>query len=429
MRFALAVSALLLWSCGGAAPTPTKTPPAAHHESPAERNAKIRRWYAREVDPVAAKPVSIFDGQVAGEIESKSDIKADCQHDDGGAHCSFAADLGPDADDPKLVSTIGCSVSDTIRALGPAIKTLIDKTQLDEMPVLEVKQTGEGIAAKFVANASGQDGDNVVVGTVKIAALYAHGYMALCYDGRAGGRKTFDRVVGHFFDTLKLKSTITLFALGYQMRDGDRTSGVLYKSIAKRRGESGDEEGFLEGGVAFRLVTDGKTWSTFDFAVLAERDARGTVEKVTDSFWKEGNGPMVLSAKATEEKKFRLKVEVGDKSSGLESTPSAPINSELWAAPELARVAAGTAPKYRYAVLDLDEQDPAFAYMLITRSAPGILSEVQETKKKPAAGTPPSKNELHIDNHGIVTKEVDSTSVTELVHTWGSLPVVVSKKK
>jgi hypothetical protein len=429
LRLVLAVAAASfpLIACAGRSGAKSAS---GSHESPAERSAKVKRWLARELDPAQTRQVSLFDGAVAGEIESKTEIRPECQNTDSGSLCSVIADFGPDQDDPEMTSNIVCSVSASVRAFGPMLKaTSLEKAQLDETPVLEVKQAGEGLSAKFVANTTEQEGDNVLVGTAKFAALYAHGYMAVCFDKRAGGRKTFDRVTGHFFESLKLKSTVTVFATGYQMRMGDRTSGVKYSSIAKR---PGDDAGFVESSAYFHLDTDGKTWSMKDLYVVAERDAKGTLQKMEYLFWSDGEGPAVLSAKPSEDKKFRLKFELGDKSNGLESTPKAPLNTELWAAPELARVSAGTAQTYRYAFLDIVDSDPAFRYLTITRSAPRVLAEVQE--ELPAAGGekpsgPPSKDELQVDARGIVTKEVSSQSVTELVHTWGNLPAVLGGAK
>jgi hypothetical protein len=424
------VAALGSAACGGSH-APAKGP-EGKKESPTERTAKIKRWFSREIDPVATRHVALFDGFASGEIESRTEIRPECTNTEAGMACTVVSDLGPDKDDPEVSSNIVCTVGTTARAFGPVLKaTALSNAQLDETPVLDVKTIGEGLAATFVANTTEQQGDNVLVGTAKFAALYAHGYMVACFDKRAGGRKTFDRITNHFFESLKFKSTVTVFASGYQVRMGDRTSGIRFSSIAKR---PGDDTGFVEQTSYFHLDTDGKTWSMKDLIVVAERDGHGAIEKMEYLFWNEGEGPALLSAKPSEDKKFRLKFELGDKSNGLESTPKAPLNTELWAAPELARVSSGSAPTYRYAFLDLIDSDPAFRYLTITRSAPRVLSEVQD--EAPAAGakhaspSPAStKDELQVDARGLVTKEVSSQSVTELVHTWGNLPALLSGAK
>jgi hypothetical protein len=425
------VAALGSAACGGSQPA-AKTP-NAKQETPAERTAKIKKWFSREIDPVATQRVDLFDGFASGELESKTPIRPECSNTEAGPACTVVADLGPDKDDPALSSNIVCTVSTTSRAFGPVLKaTALSGAQLDETPVLDVKTVGEGLSASFVANTTEQQGDNVLVGTAKFAALYAHGYMVACFDKRAGGRKTFDRITGHFFESLKFKSTVTVFASGYQVRMGDRTSGIRFSSIAKR---PGDDAGFVEQTSYFHLETDGKTWSMKDLIVVAERDGRGGIEKLEYLFWHEGEGPALLSAKPSEDnKKFRLKFELGNKANGLESTPKAPLNTELWAAPELARVSAGSAQTYRYAFLDLVDSDPAFRYLTITRSAPRVLSEVQDEAPAPGAkhATPApagTKDELQVDARGLVTKEVSSQSVTELVHTWGNLPALLNGAK
>ncbi len=416
----------------GSHPAPAAAPSAAH-DSPAERTAKIKKWLAREVEPAPVQHVELFDGHATGDLESRSPIRPECNNLDGGETvCTVVADLGPDRDDPEASSTVVCSLSTSVRAFGPVLKaTALEKSALEETPELAVRQVGEGVVASFIANTSEEQGDNVLVGTAKFAALYAHGYMAACFDKRAGGRKTFDRVTGRFFESLKFKSTVTVFASGYQVRMGDRTSGIRFSSIAQR---PGDAAGFVEQTSYFHLETDGKTWSMKDLVIVAQRDGHGGLEKMDYLFWNEGDGPALLSAKPSEDRKFHLKFEVGDKSSGLESTPHAPLNTELWAAPELAKVSAGSSKNYRYAFLDLVDSDPAFRYLTITRAAPSVLSEVQEetprpgTKEMGMAGTP-SKDELQVDARGLVTKEVSSQTVTELVHTWGSLPDVLRSGK
>jgi hypothetical protein len=437
-RFSVAISGVALLAlpvsmaaCGRAAPPPAKTPAAAKHEAPVDKTAKIRKWLAREVEPVALQRVDLMNGFATGEIESKTPVVPECKAAENGATvCTLVADLGQDPDDADAVSNVICSASTAVSALGPVLKASLESASLDETPALAVDTVGEGLATRFMANTTEPDGDNILVGTQKLATLYAHGYMVTCFDKRAGGRKTFERVTGHFFESLKFKSVVTVFAFGYRMRVGDRTAGVRYASIAKRQG---DESGFVEQNTHFWLDTDGKTWSIKDRVSVAERDIKGAIQKMENLFWFEGQGPAVLSARPSEDKKFRLKYEVGDKSSGLESTPKAPLNTELWAAPELLKVSAGSARNYRYAFLDLIDSDPAFHYLTITRSAPGVLAEAQEAMPGPGAkdksAADESKDELQIDARGLVTKEVSSHSVSELVYTWGDLPPLLSGAK
>jgi hypothetical protein len=71
----------------------------------------------------------------------------------------------------------------------------------------------------------------------------------------------------------------------------------------------------------------------------------------------------------------------------------------------------------------------------LTRSAPGVLLEDDEgtggaAAKKAAAGTdPPTKDELHVDARGLVTKEVSTHYISEVLYTWGELPHAGSAPK
>lgn len=413
--------------CGHGAVAPAQAPAAARD---ADNGDQVAKWLAREVPAVGTKHVSLFDGKVQGDIESLTDPKPDCADSEGTVTCSIEADLGKDGGGEHLPSTVVCSVSTSVAAFGPVLEaTSLQNQSLDETPTLQVAPVGEGVAATFMANTSEVQDDKSLVGTAKFAALYAHGYMATCYDSRAGGRKTFERVAAGFFSTLKLESTITLFAFGYKTRVGDRPSGLRYAAIAKK-----SDDGFIETSTQFHLETDGKTWSIKDALTLTERNAKGGVEKMQTLFWVDGKGPAVLSAKPSEDKRFRLKFEVGDKSNGLESTPKAPLNTELWAASELLKVSTGASRRYRYAFLDLVDSDPAFHYLTITRAAPGVLSEAQDASSSDASratngGDDASPDELSIDEHGLVTKQVSPQLVSERMYTWGSLPTAVGKSK
>jgi hypothetical protein len=414
-------------SCGSRTPT-AQTPAVKAHETEAEKAAKVDKWFAREIAPVGKKHFELFEGQVSGDIESLSDIKPDCTNKDGIGTCTVVADLGKDADDENSVA---CNIVGATAAFGPVLEdTLLQGVDLEEAPTFQVRPIGEGLAATFVANTSQQEDDAVVLGTAKFAALYAHGYTVTCFETRAGGRKTFDRITTDFFQSLKLKSTVTVFAYGYQTRVGDQANGLRYAAIGKR---PGDDAGYVESTIGFHLQSDGKTWSIRDLLSITQRDAKGKVENMESYIWADGKGPLKLSAKPSEDKRFRLKFEVGDKSSGIESTPKAPLNTELWAASELLRVSTGKAKSYRYAYLDLLDSDPAFHYVKITRADAGVLYEAEESlappKSSDAAGEEPSRDELSVDARGLVTKEVSSDLVSELVYTWGDLPSAVTKGK
>jgi hypothetical protein len=387
--------------------------------------AKVKRWMAREMPPAGMQRVELLEGLASGEIESKTPPKPECDKNDSGAtYCGISADLGKDEDGDDC--NVVCAVTDDLPVFGLMLKKHLGENNLDETPTLTTTRVGEGIGISFVANISHADGDKTLFGTAKFAALYTHGFVATCLDAMSGGRKTFDRVVGHFFGSLKLKpgrDKSTLFSVGHQLRAGDRTGGFRYGVISKR---ADDEPGFVERSVSFWLETDGKTWSVRDRFVDVERDPKGGIEKMTELYFPDGQGPVTLSAKPSEDKKFHLKLEAGDKSSGIESTPHAPLNTELWAAPELRKVATGSSPVYKYAFLDVVDSDPSFHYVTLTRQAPGVLLE---DASQPASGTAKkaskdlaTKDELHVDARGLVTKQVSTDLISELLVTWGELP-------
>jgi hypothetical protein len=419
---ALVSMAAVASGCRPAQTATAATPPAAA-QTPEEKRAAIEKWMGREVAPVGMQTVELLDGLATGEIESRTPLKPECvKNDAGGTGCSFQASLA--TDEAGLESTVVCTVSTELHPFGLVLGGALQGAGLDEAPTLQTRRMGEGIAATFVANTAEKKDDETLFGTAKIAALFAHGYEATCVDLRAGGRKTFERVAGHFFESLKFKDNPgrpVVFAFGYQVRVGERTSGLRYNVISRRQD---GEAGFVETSTHAWVETDGKTWSVRDGAQVVERDPRGGVEKMQNLYWRDGKGPMVLSAKASEDRKFRLKLDAGDKSTGIESTPKAPLNTELWAAPELLRVATGSSRSYRYAFLDVLDSDPSFHYLTLTRSAPGVLLEDQEALAGPghAAQASDSKDELHVDARGLVTKEVSTDSVSELIYTWGTLP-------
>jgi len=421
------LAAAALTSCGPAAQQAPGA--AAPHASLAERTALVAKWRARELAAVPMKPLVMLDGLAAGEIESLVDPKPDCKNtSSNGTVCDFKVDLGKDSDgDP---ANVVCSVTTDLPAYGVVLKNFLDKGALDETPTLDTKAVGEGLAVSFVANSSREVDSKTMFGTAKMAAFLAHGYFTLCLDDSAGLRDTFTRVTRHFFESLKFKDNPkgpAVFAYGYTERAGDRVAGFRFGSLVKR---TDPEPGYVEASSHFFLETDGKSWEVKDALHLVERDGKGTIEKLIELVWFDGKGPVTLSAKPSEDKKYRLKLEAGSQTNGLESTPKAPLNTELWAAPELLKVASGGATSYRYAFVDVIDSDPAFHYITLTRTAPGVLLEDQEASggKKAAAADGASKDELQVDARGLVKKEVSTQTTSELVHTWGDLPAIIGGK-
>ena len=405
-----------------------KTPRAAQ-----DNGARLEGLMARENGPFAKHPVSLLDGLASGSVEASTPPRVECEKDAHGAlGCFFRVELGSDAEGDA--NSIVCSATSAFRPFGPELKGFLDEATLAEVPRIETRSRGEGIAVSFVANSQRQEADSLRVGTPKLAVLYAHGYMTVCQDMMAGGRKTFERVVGQFFDGLKFKPGSTapaIFSSGYQERAGERTTGFRYHYIATR---AGGEPGFSEFSAAFSLRTDGKSWRVVDQGQAVERDDKGDIQSMRTLYWIDGKGPIVLSAKPSEDKKFRLKLEAGTKTDSLEASPKAPLGTEFWSAPELLKVSSGSASSYRYAILTMNDSDPSFRYITLTRSKPGLLLEDEETlsstgKKLAKTDEARPKDELHIDARGLVTKEVSSSSVSELIHTWGELPSLLGSKK
>jgi hypothetical protein len=388
--------------------------------------ARITKMMARENGPFSKHKIELLEGLATGEIEAREAPRPECQKDEDGFRvCSIGVDLGKDADgDPN---SIGCAVTTKLGAFGPTIKALLREGDLEETPTVEVKPLGEGIVAVFVASFSHKSETGVAIGTLKVATLYAHGYMTTCFDAQTGGKKTFPRIVEAFFQSLKFKdwpAQPTMFAHGYRERTGERTTGFRYRAVAR------DAEHFVEMATAFSLNTDGKTWNVADFGAETIRDKSGAVESIRELYWADGKGPAVLSAKPSEGGKFRIKFEAGTKSDALEATPAVALSSELWSAPELAKLSSGTLPKYRYASLDLRDGDPAFRYVSLSRTKPGVLLEEPETAKRGKSAPesdPQTRNTLEVDARGIVTKQVSANSVFELVYTWGQLPSVPAR--
>jgi len=381
---------------------------------------------ARENGPFAKHRLQLFGGLATGEYEAATPSQPDCTaaDADGDSTCDVRLNLGQDADgDP---SDIHCLIDTTPRGpFGAIIAHRLDGAGLVEMPKLTVAKTGEGMSATFVANWMKNTQELNTVGTLKVATFYSQGYSATCSDTQPGGRKTFERVVGDFFRSLKLAPNPgrpAMMTMAYDLRQGDRSTGFRYGLVEKR---IGGKAGTAEIDFAFRLKTDGKTWQGSDNSLLVARTATGSVELYRHAFsGANGQALVVLSAKPSEDGKFRLKLERGAKTDALEATPKAPLSTELWSAGEFAKVARGARPNYRYATLGVDETgDPTFNYLSITRSSPGVLLEEEEAGKKNDKDLEASlKDELHVLDDGSVTKEVSTDSIAQRIHTWGRLP-------
>lgn len=381
---------------------------------------------ARENGPFDKHRLQLFGGLLTGEFEGKTATKADCKpaDADGDTSCELHLDMGQDADgDPN---DIMCLLDTTPRGpFGNVVANRLDGAGLIEPPKLSVTKVGEALSVQLVANWLKPGQDVTTVGTLKVATLFVQGYSVTCSDIRPGGRKTFDRVVTALFNSVKVSPNPkrpAYLSTAYDLRQGDRSTGFRYGLVEKR---IGGKPGSAEFDFSFRLQTDGKTWQTLDSSLLVTRDAAGNVDLYRHAFSSgQTKTHAVLTAKPSEDRKFRLKVERGDKSDALESTPKAPLTTEIWSAGEFAKVARGKSPSYRYAILGLDESgEPAFKYLSITRSSADVLLEEEEGGKKrdtDLAGA--LKDELHVNADGTVVKEVGSDSISQRLFVSGRLP-------
>jgi hypothetical protein len=396
------VAVLLLAGCAASPGAEAKA--ASTGKTPMTQEEMVRRlegFMAREQGPFDHFEVSFFGGQVTGTVESASKPTVEC---DGG-NCVMMLDLGKDADGDA--SNIACTVSTALSPFGPAVLAVVGEATLTETPRLTTRESGQGLAATFVANAQLVTDDNLMVATPKVGVLYARGFMARCHDVQAGGRKTFDRVVGGLFDSMEIEekgedAPAGVFAVGYQRREGDRPTGFRFSFIT-RRGEK--EPGHQELTASFALETEGTNWRLHDALGVVSRDETGAVEDMSRLAWVHGKGPLRLSAKPAEGKKMRLKFEAGSHVNALELTPRAPTNTEIWAAPELLAVSTGRSGSYTYSIPALDERDPSLHTLTLKRTAPGVLVEVEDDgSKKKAKAAPEEGDEIHVDERGLVTK-------------------------
>jgi len=206
--------------------------------------------------------------------------------------------------------------------------------------------------------------------------------------------------------------------VGYVRRKGEKPIGFRYEYLV----ESSDE-GLSQFGTSFRLELEGKRWKTFDRGMNIFRDTAGKTTKFGLYYWIHGRGPLSLTAKPTEGGKFRIKREMKGYTDTLELTPKASVNSELWLAPKMQLLAAGKAKSLRYAFPALDSDgDPTLFYSILKAHKPGIVLEQAQVHAKLGKDSTDPAAELHVDEFGVVTKQVNADTITELVYRVGQLP-------
>jgi hypothetical protein len=420
---------LCLAACSGSA-TGTSSPETSG-KTAAEVAEELAVLTRREHAPQPTHELRLLGGLASATVEARVAPKPECREEGDSKACMFRLEMGqlPVIDEPAFIY---CSLTTTPVHFGPILKAAQGTAGLTETPQLTTRSVGAGIAISFVAQSIIETEHGRFPGTVKVAALYTKGYTAVCSDNFVGGRKTFDRVVDGFFAGLRVEDNPQfpkLFAIGYRSRSGDRVDGLRYDMIA---GRADGEPGFVEISTAFRLRTDGKTWEVSDWGHAITRDERGTTESYLTEVYADGDGPLLLSAKPSEDGRVRVKSEVGNRSDAIELTPKAPLSTELWSLVEMQKLSTGARESFRYAQPALEDGDPSFNYIELSRLGPRLLGE-REVRHgqlgKPKKGDAKSDtfDELHLDERGVVVKEVATDSVVELIHSSGELPAPLTR--
>jgi hypothetical protein len=414
-----ALSALCNVGCSTSADRGTPARPGAEID-PVQLVKELMAW---ERAPAQTHTIALMDGTIKATVESETTPKTECETNDALDYtCTVEMSFGKDALGDE--HTMACLVSGGILPFGPSLKAMQGEFGLTEVPAFAASEHGSGLAVSFVADAAYEDETAFMVRTLKMKALYAKGFVAQCFDAGPGGRETFERVSSGFFGSLQVDdgTHAPMFAMGYRVREGERTTGFRYRRLAP--GKKDDDAKFVETGIYFRLKTDGKTWSILDTGHRIARDEIGQIDEFRSLLWLDGQGPLRITAKPSEDGRFRIKSEVGARSDAIELTPKAPLSSELWSAAQLESLSSGKRRSYVYAEPTVDEGDPSLTYIFLTAEDDGLVLEEQRDHGAfdDEGGADKTRDELHVDDKGFVTKEVTDHAVHELVYSTGELP-------
>ena len=387
--------------------------------SAAAHAQQIAALSEREHDPQPVHQLALLGGLATARVESRVAPRPECDDEDS---CRVVLELGdvPIADTP---ATIACTVSTVPEEFGQVVKALQGSAWLVETPRLATRALGSGVVVDFVGNGEYETEDGPFPVALKLSAFYAGGYSAFCMDALPGGRATFERVAHGYFSSLKLAPNPRfpdLFELAYRRRVGDQTVGFSYGLLARR---DDGEDGFAERTTFFAIRTDEASWSVSDLVHTIRRDGHGRPE--SSSVWasKDGGTWVSVSAKPAEDGRFRVKWAAGQRSDALELTPKAPLSSELWSAVELRQIARGRRKSFRYAIPSFDDGDPSLGYVELSRLRRGVVGQRARQHGDLIAGRDKSSDlvtELHVDERGIVVKEVRTLGVSELIHSAGT---------
>ncbi len=401
------------------------SPYSVQHPREREEDPRVayERAMAHEYHGLGTHPVRLLDGVVKGSVEARTAPKHECETNNAGFGCKVELELGEDAGGD--LHAIHCLVSTDFEPFGPIVKAFLGPTWLIEPPSLAAEDRGEGIAVTFVANNEFESETGRMAGTAKVSSLYAQGYMVTCFDGAAGGRKTFTRVVSGFFDSLQFSERPrdpAVFSMAYRIREGDRTTGFRYGFVTTD-GKSNPR--FTEHSTSFSLMLGDGEWKVHDSVTSVVRTADSAVERYRRFTWWDGKGPRVLSAKPSEDGRLRIKTEIGQRVDALELTPKAALDTELWAAARLQRLATNQTEQYVYAWPIVDDGDPSLGYIVLSPGSAGVVMERFRSHRRFDEAPDPARDvrdELHVDERGMVTKEVTSTAINELLYARGEIP-------
>jgi len=377
---------------------------------------KIARMMAREQGPFAQHEVSLFDGRIEGEVESKSKPRVECEQVDDTERCTVTLDMG--VSETGKPSAIACVATNGHQPFGQQIHALAPGVKVFGRPEFDARKEPQGLSGHFsfdgVTNEKGQP----TLMSLKVSSLYSGVYTFTCLDLQPGGKQTFARVVRELFASLSFGDPPEFagqHSLGYVKRQGDEATGFRFVHVGAVDGEQ------VQSSLYFNLKRTKEQWQTVDRDVFTLRSAGGELTKYQSRNWLHGLGPVVITAKPAEDGKLRIKVDNGNKSDALEITPRAAVSTEERMAPQLAslRSRTGRPTRYGFPALDADG-DPTLLYSVLEHHEPGIVYERVVSHADFNQGSRDEPSELHVDEHGVVTRQVNADEIIELVHRRGT---------
>ncbi len=415
--------------CLSCAPRNGATPATAEEEGKdqstnQEKLARLRAWEATSLQRF---DLELPDGILVGEVEAAAPPRVEC-HDNAGIHiCSIALRLEADDDDDHIIecaATWGPPIP-----FGFSTDLVMRKLRLEELPRFEADWrdgSQPALVTTFSANGRHETDEATIVGTVKTAARYVPGHTLFCAETSSGGEETFARVVDGLFRTVQVKNLGSGLLIQNVTRErrGDTTSGFRFDYVVET------DDGYAELSTRFHLITTDKGWDARDSTKTVARDRTGGVVSLRQVHSGDAKVLGVLTAKAAESGKLRLKFEHHGKSDAIELTPQAALSTEVWESPALLRVSKGRMPKHKYAFLAVAEDgDPTLGYSKFTRLNDGLVQEEVEFPGARRQAARSEKNELTIDPQGFVSKQVSSDSVEERLHHSGNMPKIGATRR